>query len=98
MPEFQLAHAVDSDVIPTLVFFNNCRLKNVKNQFENKHFEVVARGLNQWKKHKRFQKIIVLLHPHSQRVFANVSLTFSNSNNRRVTFAHVAIFCLYATD
>ena len=50
MPEFQLAYAVDSDVIPTLVFFNNCRLTNVKNQFENKHFEVVARGLNQWKK------------------------------------------------
>ena len=57
MPEFQLAHAVNSDIIPTLVFFNNCRLTNVNLiQFENKQCEVVARCLNQKKKHKRFQK------------------------------------------
>ena len=42
-------------------------------------------------KHKRFQQIIVLLHSHSQRLFAKVSLKFSNSNNRRVTYEHVAI-------
>ena len=44
---FQFAHAVHSDVKPTLVFFNNCPLTNVNLiQFENKHFEVVARCLN----------------------------------------------------
>ena len=32
-----------------------------------------------------------LLHSHSQRFFANVSLKFSNINNRRVTSAHVVI-------
>ena len=38
-----------------------------------------------------FSEIIVLLHSHSQRFFANVSLKFSNINNRRVTSAHDAI-------
>ena len=42
------------------------------------------------KKTKVFRKI-VLLHSHSQRFFANVSLKFSNINNRRVTSAYVAI-------
>ena len=42
-------------------------------------------------KHKKVSEIIVLLHFHSQRFFANVSLKFSNSNNRRMMFAHVAI-------
>ena len=47
---FRFVHAVHSDVIPTLVFFNNCRLKNVNLfEFENKHFEVVVRRLIQWK-------------------------------------------------
>ena len=36
-------------------------------------------------------QIIVLSHYHSQHFFANVSLKFSNSNNRRMTFAHVTI-------
>ena len=36
-----------------------------------------------------FSEIIVLLHSHSQRFFANVSVKFSNINNRRVTSAHV---------
>ena len=35
--------------------------------------------------------IIDLLHSHSHRFFANVSLKFSSSNNRRMTFAHIAI-------
>ena len=35
---------------PALVFFINCRLTNVSLiQFEIKHFEEVARWLNQWK-------------------------------------------------
>ena len=46
LPSFRFAHAVNSDVIPTLVFFNNCRLTNVNLiQFDNKHFEVIARRL-----------------------------------------------------
>ena len=36
-------------------------------------------------------EIIVLVHSHSQRFFANVSLKFSNSINRQMTFAHVVI-------
>ena len=36
-------------------------------------------------------EIVVYLHSHSQRFFANVSLNFSNSNYRCMTFAHVAI-------
>ena len=43
-------------------------------------------------KTQKFLEIIVLLHSHSQRFFANVSLKFSNIKNRRVTSAHVAIF------
>ena len=43
--QFRLAHAVYSDLIPTLVFFNNYLLAKVNLiQFENKHFE--ARCLN----------------------------------------------------
>ena len=57
LPLFRFAHAVHSDVILTKVFFNNCLLKNVNLiQFENKHFKLVARCLNKWKKHKSFQK------------------------------------------
>ena len=36
-------------------------------------------------------EIIVLSHPHLQRFFANASLKFSKSNNRRLTFEYVAI-------
>ena len=91
LPCFRFAHAVHSDVISTKVFFNNCRLTNVNLiQFENKHFKVVARCLYKWKT-QQFSEIIVLLHPRSHRFFANVSLKFSNINNRRVTSAHVAI-------
>ena len=44
---FDLSNAVHSDVIPTLVFFNNCRLTNVNlSKFDNKRFEMVARCLN----------------------------------------------------
>ena len=39
---------------------------------------------------QKFSEKIVLLHSHSQRFFANVSLKFSNINNRRVTSAYVA--------
>ena len=39
LPLFRVAHAVHSDEISALVFFNNCRLTNVNLiQFENKHF------------------------------------------------------------
>ena len=41
---------------------------------------------------KKFSEIIVLLHYHSQRFFANVSLKFSDINTRLVTSAYVAIF------
>ena len=44
---FWFALAVHSGVIPTLMFFNNCHLTNVNlSQFENKHFEMVARCLS----------------------------------------------------
>ena len=47
LPWSRFAHTVHSDVIPTLVFFNNRHLTNVNLiQFENKHFDVVARFLN----------------------------------------------------
>ena len=52
---------------------------------------MVARCLNKWKKTQKFSEKIVLLHSHSQRFFANVSLKFSNINNRRVTSAYVAM-------
>ena len=46
LQSFRFAHAVHSDVMPTLVLFNNCRLTNVNLiQFDNKHFEVIARRL-----------------------------------------------------
>ena len=38
-----------------------------------------------------FLEIIVLLHSRSQCFFPNISLKFSNINNRRVTSVHVAI-------
>ena len=41
-------------------------------------------------KTQKFSETIVLLHSHSQRFLANVSVKFSNINNRRVTSAHVA--------
>ena len=40
LQEFRFAHAVHSDVIPTLMLNVNFI------QFENKHFEVVGRCLN----------------------------------------------------
>ena len=43
------------------------------------------------KKTQTFSEKIVLLHSHSQRFFATVSLNFSNINNRRVTSAYVMI-------
>ena len=51
-------------------------------------------------KTQKFSEKIVLLHSHSQRFFANISLKFSNINNRRVTSAYVArdTFVFYATD
>ena len=91
LPWFRFAQAVHSDVISTLVFFNNCHLTNVNFiQFETRHLYVVARSFNKWKNTKVFRNN-VLLHSHSQRFFANVSLKFSNINNRRVTSAHVGI-------
>ena len=75
----------------SVFFFKNCRLTNVNLiRFENKHFKVVARCLNKWGKKQKFSKIIVLLHSYSQRFFANVSVKFSNINNKRMTSAHVA--------
>ena len=44
----------------------------------------------QMEKHK-FTEIIVLLHSHLRRFFANVGLKFSNINNRRVMSADVGI-------
>ena len=55
LPLFRFAHAVHSDVISMYMFFNNCRLTNANLfQFENKHFEVVARCLIKWKNTKGF--------------------------------------------
>ena len=54
-PSFRFGYAVHSGVTPTLMFFNNCRLTNVSlAQFEIKHFELVARCLNQWKNMNSF--------------------------------------------
>ena len=41
-------------------------------------------------KTQKFPEIIAFFHYNSQRVFANVSVKFSNINNRRVTSVHVA--------
>ena len=58
LPGFRFAHDVHSDVIPTLVFFNNCRLTIVNLiQLKNKHFEMVARCLEYGKNTKGFRKI-----------------------------------------
>ena len=75
-----------------LVFFNNCCLTNVSLiQFEIKHFEQVARCLNQWKKTNAFEnnRLITLqgtaflcLRQHMGQSY------FLNCNNRRMTFAH----------
>ena len=46
-------------------------------------------------KTQKFSEIIVLLHSHSQRFFANVSLKFSNINNTRMTSVHVAILASF---
>ena len=46
-------------------------------------------------KTQKVSEIIVLLHSYSQRFFAYVSHKFSNSNKRRMTFAHVAILLPY---
>ena len=92
LPLFRFAHAVHSDVISMYMFFNNCRLTNANLfQFENKHFEVVARCLIKWKNTKGFgnNRFIILL------LAANVSLKFSNPNNRWVTSAHVAILLFF---
>ena len=42
-------------------------------------------------KHKSHSEKNVKLHSQAQRFFANVSLSFSNCNNRRMTFAYAAI-------
>ena len=53
---------------------------------------MVARCLNKWKKTQTFsEKKNVSFHFHSLRFFTNVSLKFSNINNRQVTSAYVAI-------
>ena len=50
-------------------------------------------------KHKKISEIIVLLHSHSQRFFANVSLKVSNINNRSCDVrACRDTFVFYATD
>ena len=58
-------NAVYSDVIQTLVFFlNNCRLTNVSFiQFENKHFELVARWSSLWKNTNGFGNIRLITLP-----------------------------------
>ena len=55
LPEFRFANSVHSDVTMTSVFFNNCRLTAVRLvQFKGKHFELIARCLNQPKNKKCF--------------------------------------------
>ena len=82
-----------------LVFFNNGRLTTVRLvQFKSKHFKLVARCLTQRKNKKSFgnNRKNVQLHSQSQCFFANVSLIFSNSNNRQMTFTHsrnTFVFC-----
>ena len=49
-PQFRFAHAAHSDVTMTLVFLHNCRLTTVRLvPFGSKHFELVAKCLNQRK-------------------------------------------------
>ena len=60
------------------------------NQFKNKEFQLVADILANGKTQK-VSEIVVYLHSQLQRFFAYVSLNFSNSNYRCMTFAHVAI-------
>ena len=88
--------------ILTLVFFNNCCLMNVSLiQFEIKHFEQVARCLNQWKNTNGFGNnsfitlpvalLLCLLQQMVSLTSAYGQSYFSNCNNRRMTFAHAAI-------
>ena len=57
-------------------FFNNCRLTNVKFiQFENKHFEIVARCLLM-EKHKMFQKYSLYYTPTRSVSFLTSVLKF----------------------
>ena len=50
---------------------------------------MVARCLYKWKNAKVFRNNRFILHSHSQRFFANVSVKILNINSRRVTSAHV---------
>ena len=94
LPGFRLAHAVHSDVEPTLVFFNNCRLTNVNlNQFENKHFEMVARCFTNGKTHKVL-KIIVFYTPTRSASLLTLVLNFQTAitDGRRSRMSRY--FCL----
>ena len=71
-------------------FFNNCRLTNVSLiQFEIKHFEQVARCLNQRKNTNGFGNNCLI--NVSLLTSAYVQSYFSKCNNRRMTFAHAGI-------
>ena len=74
------------------MFFNNCRLTNVSLiQFEIKHFEQVARCLNQWKNTNGFENNRLISLPGAAFLLltsANGQSYFSNCNNRRMTLAH----------
>ena len=55
LPSFRFANAVHSDVTLTFMLFNNRRLTVMRLvQFKSKHFELVARCLNQPKNKKSF--------------------------------------------
>ena len=79
----------------TLVFFNNCRVTNVSLiQIEIKHFELVARCLNQWKKTKGFGNYRLITPDYTPRHSVSLHTSaygqsyFSNCNNEWMTFAH----------
>ena len=59
--------------------------------FENKHFELVARCLNQWKNMKGFGNNHLITLPGAAFLCERQSY-FLNYNNRRMTLAHTAIF------
>ena len=87
---FGFNHAVRFDVIMTLAFFNNLRLKHGGLfQFENIQFYLVAIRPNSWKTLKVLA-VIVYLHSQTQRFFVDVSFKFSNDRCRYTTYGNFA--------
>ena len=79
------------EVIMTLVFFRNLRLKcGCLFKFENNQFKLVAIRPYSLKNTKSFGNF-VYLHSRSQRFFVDVSFKFSNDHCRCSAYGNFAI-------